>query len=72
MWVRLKTDRDCRRATAYFHYGPGGGAVTDRDLFASLADIGSQVPWSAGTLRPDFGESGAACKLMFARPSDAR
>ncbi len=51
-WVRVKTDRDCPKATAYFHYGPGGGAVTDPAMFASLADAKGSEAWHAGTVRP--------------------
>lgn len=51
-WIRVKSDRDVDKATAYFHYGPGGGQVTDRDMFASLAETNATEPWHAGTVRP--------------------
>jgi hypothetical protein len=65
-WIRVKTDSDCNGATAYFHYGPGGGAVTKRETFASVADASSHDGWSAGTLRPLGEDSG---NLLFAARS---
>jgi hypothetical protein len=51
-WIRVKTDHDCGKATAYFNYGPGGGTVTDRAMFESLADVNATEPWHAETVRP--------------------
>ena len=51
VWVRLKADRDTRAATAYFHYGPSGGAVTDRATFDALADADS-AEYAGGVIRP--------------------
>jgi hypothetical protein len=50
-WVRLKVDRACPQATAYFHYGPGGGANTNVELFQSLADAGASAKVAGGQLR---------------------
>ena len=47
-WVRVTADKDCAKATADFHYGPGGGVDTQRELFASLADIGAAGAWTGG------------------------
>jgi hypothetical protein len=60
-WVRVKANHDCT-ATAYFHFGPGGGAVEDRNAFAALADVDAKVPWAGGTLRPLGGDAGT---LLF-------
>jgi hypothetical protein len=59
-WVRLKTDRDCKKATAYFNYGPGGGATTQREMFAALAN--GVAPWSGGIVLPRGGDRGT---LLF-------
>lgn len=50
-WVRVTADRDCK-CSAYFHYGPSGGAATDREMFASLADSGDNAAWTGGSLWP--------------------
>lgn len=47
-WVRVTADKDCANATAYFQYGPGGGVETQRELFASLAEITSPDAWTGG------------------------
>lgn len=52
-WIRLTTDRDASDVTAFFHYGPGGGAVTDRSMFAGLADVDRPGPWTGGVLRSE-------------------
>jgi len=57
-WVRVRTDRDCDAATAYFHYGPGGGAVEDPRLFVALADADSPAPHTVGIMRPRGGDLG--------------
>lgn len=56
-WIRLKTDRDCK-ATAYFHYGPGGGAVSERAMFASLRDAADQESAPTARLYPTAGDRG--------------
>jgi len=57
-WVRLKTDRDCAHATAYFHYGPGGGSGIAPELFAAVQDAGASTAWSSGSLRPLGADAG--------------
>ncbi|NQT35870.1 MAG: hypothetical protein HQ581_00185 [Planctomycetes bacterium] len=52
-WIRLKADRDVSGVTAYFHFGPGGGAVTDRDMFAALADVDEPGPWTSAVVRSE-------------------
>jgi hypothetical protein len=52
-WIRLKTDRDVPGVTAYFHYGPGGGAAIDRTPFAALADVDQPGPWTAAVMRSE-------------------
>lgn len=50
-WIRATADRDASQLTAYFHYGPSQGVHSDPDLFASLADVDSDVPHSVGVVR---------------------
>ncbi len=52
-WVRLTTDRDTPGISAYFHYGPSGGAVEDRTKFVSLADATATGPWCSAVLRSE-------------------
>ena len=64
-WVRLNADHDCAKATAYFHYGPGGGAFNDPQTFASLPDAAAKVTASFGTLRPLGGDRGTLLFNVF-------
>ncbi len=49
-WIRVTTDRDAARATAYFHYtSPARDA--EESLFASLPRAGAAEPRSEGLLR---------------------
>ncbi len=57
-WVRVRTDRDCAQATAYFHFGPGGGVTEESQLFAALADADSPAPHTSGIMRPRGGDLG--------------
>ena len=50
-WVRLRTDRDASKATAYFHYGLSVGAVTDASPFASLPDVDDPGEYDIGVIR---------------------
>jgi hypothetical protein len=52
-WVRLVPDRDAKRVTAFFHYGPGGAAVADRGTFAGLADVDQPGPWCGAVVRSE-------------------
>lgn len=52
-WIRLTADHEAPRVTAYFRYGPGGGTVTDRNLFAALADVDHPAPWTTAVLRSE-------------------
>jgi hypothetical protein len=52
-WVRLTIDRAASGVTAFFHYGPGGGAVTERKMFAAIADVDQPGPWTAAILRSE-------------------
>jgi len=76
-WVRLKTDRDAPNVSAYFHYGPGGGAIEDRSLFTSLADVGDMKPWTAAVMRAE-GEGTLKLAVLAnavdggGKPSDAK
>ena len=56
-WVRVKTDVDCEDASAYFHYGPGGGRMVQPELFASLA--GPMDRYVPATVRPLGEEPGS-------------
>ena len=55
-WARITLDRDAQGVTAFFHCGPGGGAVADRTLFAALADVDQQGPWCGGVVRSEGDE----------------
>jgi hypothetical protein len=57
-WIRVKTDKDCAAATAYFHYGPGGGAEGRPELSAALAGCDPGQAHSAGIIRPRGGDLG--------------
>ncbi len=57
-WIRLRSDKDAKGATAYFHYGPGGGAVSDPAIAANLADVRDPAPCSVGIVRPRGGDLG--------------
>jgi hypothetical protein len=57
-WIRITADHDTPGVTAYFQYGPGGGAVEARNQFAAIVDSDAKAPWSGGTLRPLGGNSG--------------
>jgi len=51
-WVRLKTDRDAKGVTAYFHYGLSAGAAgEDKRLFAALPDAAKPGDHSVGIVR---------------------
>ena len=50
-WVRLRTDRDASKATAYFHYGLSAGAKTDASIFASLPDVDDPGAYDIGVIR---------------------
>jgi hypothetical protein len=49
-WVRLTPETDAAKLTAYFHYGPGGGAETKPKMFASLVATEKPAERSAGTI----------------------
>jgi len=51
-WIRLKSDQDVL-VSAYFHYGPGGGAVTDAKPFAALADVDAEGAWTSAVFRSE-------------------
>jgi len=52
-WVRLTPDRDAERVTAFFRYGPGGGARVDRAMFSALADVDQAGPWTSAVVRSE-------------------
>lgn len=56
-WLRVVADRDARDATAYLHYGPGGGAETDRTPFSAIADIDAPGAWTSAIVRSESGEA---------------
>jgi hypothetical protein len=51
-WIRVRTDVDCKKATAYFSYGPGGGAVEERKQFEAIPHMLDAVGSAYGTARP--------------------
>jgi len=50
-WVRLRTDRDCASATAYFHYLAEDRRPHD-ETFGSLPPISSTAARTTGVIRP--------------------
>ncbi len=52
-WIRLRAERDASGVSAWFHYGPGGGAVTDRGVFKTLADVDQPGPWTSAVVRSE-------------------
>jgi hypothetical protein len=57
-WIRAKTDRDCAKATLYFGYGLGGGAVTDKAMFKALAGANEKCAANDGTVMPRGHDAG--------------
>lgn len=57
-WIRLTADREAAQATAYFHYGPGGGRHEDPSRFASLSSVPSAGAATLGIVRPRGGDLG--------------
>ncbi|MBI1370354.1 MAG: hypothetical protein GC162_17095 [Planctomycetes bacterium] len=51
-WLRVRTNRHVKDATAYLHYGISAGVKTDRAMFAALADVDAKQPCSRGIIRP--------------------
>ncbi len=51
-WLRVRLDRMGRDVCAYMHFGPGGGAREDAELFDALARVDSGEPYVAGVARP--------------------
>jgi len=52
-WIRITTDRDCRRAGAYFHYSTDRTPAAPSDeMFTRLPTARDSVPHSAGLIRP--------------------
>ncbi len=51
-WVRIRADRDCHGATAFFHYGPDASDGPADPRFQALADIGDDAPRTTGVIRP--------------------
>ncbi len=64
-WIRLRPTTDAAAVTAYFHFGPGGGAAGDPSMFSSLADVGDQSPQSVGIIRPRGGDLGTLQMLAW-------
>jgi len=54
-WVRLKTDRDAKAATAYFHYS-ATARTAEPAIFRSLATAAQTARRSEGILRPAEGQ----------------
>lgn len=50
-WIRVKTDRDVKSATAYFHYG-SPARKAEPALVASLAQAEPSLAMSEGIIRP--------------------
>ncbi|MFH5884510.1 hypothetical protein ACG2F4_09375 [Halalkalibaculum sp. DA3122] len=62
-WIRIVPDKDGKYVTANFHYGSGGGAVQDPDMFSALAAPSHNAPRNVGLLRPRGEDRGT---LQFA------
>jgi len=65
-WIRLKPDRDVANVTAYFHCGPGGGAVTDRKMFQALADVADTAGYHAAVVRNESDTLGVLARVVDA------
>jgi hypothetical protein len=57
-WLRLRPDRHVTAGTAYLHYGPSRGAVTDPQKFRSLADVDQPGAYLSAIMRPRGGDHG--------------
>ena len=64
-WIRLAPQRDASGVTAYFHYGPGGGAEADPSMFDSLAEAGGEGRRSVGIVRPRGDDCGTLQLLAW-------
>ena len=68
-WIRVRTDREAKQATAYVHYGPGGGAISDAAMFAELADATDAAARTVGIVRPRGSDLGTL-QLLAHREGD--
>lgn len=58
-WVRVRTDADCKSASAFFHYLPiTHHGLDDRELFRSLAPVDGPAARTTGIIRPRGGDLG--------------
>lgn len=67
-WLRIRAEKQARKATAYLHYGPGG-STEDPVVAAALARPASGEAWWGGTLRTTGGDRGTLA--FHARRVDA-
>ena len=64
-WIRLTANADAKDVSAVFHYGIGGGAKEDKSLFAALADIKDNSPWTAGVGRSEANKDTVTTGLIL-------
>jgi len=60
-WLRVRTDRDCNRATVHFHLAAEDKRpIESQDpIFASLVPAGTSAAYTAGLVCPGAGQRGA-------------
>ncbi len=69
-WIRVRVEQDAPATTVRFHYGPGGGAVTDPKLFRDLARVDRPGSRSIGLVRPRGNDLGTMHLLATQVGSD--
>ena len=66
-WVRVTSDADCDDATAWFHYGSGGGAEADSLWFKALPET-TDESFTSVTVRPRAEDPGTLWFEALAEP----
>jgi hypothetical protein len=71
-WMRLAVDSEVVAATAYFHYGPSRGAITDDRKFVALADVDRTGAYTSAIIRPRGADMGTLHLLAHRVDDDGR
>jgi hypothetical protein len=71
-WMRLTVDRDVAAATAYFHYGPSRGTITDNVKFLAVADVDRPGAYTSAIIRPRGADLGTLHLLAHHVDDDGR